>query len=319
MRERVQKIAREMGYRPDATVASLMAQLRSQKTTLGFLNASENPAILDEIATFQEWSRGASSRATELGYGMDFFWLHEAGLTPSRLRQILIARGIRGLIVAALQNDGVLPAAYRELWSDFSCIIIGMRPKKPALHFTANDQFSTAAHAVEELRGLGYKRIGLVINSKIDAWLEHRFSAGFFADHIGTTEDRLPVFDFEKDEPVAFQNWFRINRPDAIVTLHSEIRSWLERSDRKTSGDPGLVHLDREMEMTDWAGMNQNSYCIGVAATEMIVGQLHRNEQGVPDFPKAILIQSNWIPGASARSRKKKNPRARRGFSEKER
>ena len=72
MRERVQKVAQEIGYRPDATLANLMAHLRAgQKTrfqvTLGFLNASEDPVILREIPTFREWVRGATERARELG------------------------------------------------------------------------------------------------------------------------------------------------------------------------------------------------------------------------------------------------------------
>ncbi|MGZ5538072.1 MAG: LacI family DNA-binding transcriptional regulator [Chthoniobacterales bacterium] len=320
MRAHVQKIAEELGYRPNATIASLMAQLRASKTaqfqsTLGFLNASEDSAILREIPTFREWTRGASGRAKELGYSMDFFWLHEPGLTPARLKQILNARGVRGLIVAAMQNNGVLPSAYSELWSEFSCVVIGMRPQNPPLHFATNDQFSTAYHAVEELRKIGYERIGLVINPEIDAWLEHRFSAGFFAGRNGASEGRLPIFGFHKRDAKAFSTWLRRYKPDAIVTLHAEVKGWLRAAHLDTPRDIGLIHLDRESGMTDWAGMNQNSYFIGVAATDMVVGQLHRNDHGIPDFPKAVLIQSQWVPGATVRSAENRKPRARRGFS----
>jgi LacI family transcriptional regulator len=61
--------------------------------------------------------------------------------------------------------------------------------------------------------------------------------------------------------------------------------------------------------------MNQNSYCIGAVATDTIVGQLHRNDRGVPDFPKAVLIQSNWVRGATVCPQESKKPRARRRFS----
>lgn len=324
MRQRVQKIAEQLGYRPNATVASLMAQLRAGKAakfqaTLGFLNASEDSAILREIPTFREWTRGAADRAKELGYGMDFFWLHEPGLTQPRLRQILTARGIHGLIVAAMQNDGVLPVAYQELWSEISCVVIGMRPKKPRLHFAANDQFSTAFRAIEELHQLGYRRLGLIINPKIDAWLEHRFSAGFFAGQNGMGKARLPIFDFQKNGADAFRRWYEKYKPDALVTLHAEIKKWLHDLRLRTPRDVGLIHLDRENGVTDWSGMDQNSYCIGVAATEMIVGQLHRNDHGIPSFPKALLMQSTWVPGATVRAQKTKKPRTRRGFSKRTR
>jgi LacI family transcriptional regulator len=320
MRQHVQKIAEQLGYRPNATLASLMAQLRAGKTakfqsTLGFLNASEDSAMLREIPTFREWTRGAADRAKELGYGMDFFWLHEPGLTPGRLKQILTARGICGLIIAAMQNDGVLPAAYGELWPAFSSVVIGMRPKEPRLHFAANDQFSTAYYAAEELRRLGYERPALVINPKIDAWLEHRFSAGFFAGPSGGNEGRGLTFEFHKDGAQAFGIWYRKNKPDVLVTLHAEIKEWLRALRLNVPRDVGLIHLDRENGVNEWTGMDQNSYCIGVAATDMIVGQLHRNDYGIPDFPKAVLIQSHWVAGATARRLKTKKPRTKRGFS----
>ena len=99
-----------------------------------------------------------------------------------------------------------------------------------------------------------------------------------------------------------------------VVTLHAEIKDWLEGMHLKTPRDVGLVHLDRANNMEEWAGMDQNSYCVGVAATDMIVGQLHRNDQGIPDFPKAVLIQSRWVPGATVRDLKSKKPRTGRGL-----
>jgi len=58
-----------------------------------------------------------------------------------------------------------------------------------------------------------------------------------------------------------------------------------------------LAHLDRHEELLDWSGMHQNSTLVGAAAIDMLVGQLHRNEVGLPDFPKSSIIQSTWIDG----------------------
>ena len=121
--------------------------------------------------------------------------------------KFLQARGIRGLIVAGLQSDGVLPPSHAELWPGFSTVVIGLRPQEPPLHFTSNDQFSTARHAVAALRRSGYSRLGLVINLQIDAWLEKRFSDGFFSGENGS--ERL-LFDFAKTEREAFGRWLRL-------------------------------------------------------------------------------------------------------------
>lgn len=203
MREHVQKVAQQIGYFPNATLANLMAHLRAGRTarfeaTLGFIIASEDPIILREFSTFREWVRGATERARELGYGMDPFWLYEPGITAKRLAEILRARGIRGLIVAGMQNDGTLPASHLDFWNSFTSVVIGMRPKSPSLHFTSNDQFLTGRQATEELLKLDYKRIGLAIDGRIDRWLEHRFSAGFFSHGTSKEQRFTPVFDFQK-------------------------------------------------------------------------------------------------------------------------
>ncbi len=313
MRERVQKVAREIGYRPNATLSSLMAHLRAaQETrfqaTLGFVNASNDPVILREIPTFREWARGATERARELGYGMDEFWLNEPGVTAERLCQILQARGIRGVIIAGIQGDGVLPVSHSDFWDSFTTVVIGLRPQVPALHFTSNDQFLTARQAVEELQGLGYSRIGLVLDRRIDDWLEDRFSAGFFSGITSPPENFAACFDFRKEAFEAFADWYRTNRPDALVTLHLEVGEWLRSLRVEVPRALGLVHLDRQESMTDWAGMDQNNYCIGSSATDMIVGALHRNEQGVPQFARSVTLQSKWIAGATVAPQGSKTP-----------
>jgi LacI family transcriptional regulator len=45
--------------------------------------------------------------------------------------------------------------------------------------------------------------------------------------------------------------------------------------------------------------MNQNNTLVGAAAIDMLIGQLHRNETGLPASPKASFIQSTWIEGPS--------------------
>lgn len=52
------------------------------------------------------------------------------------------------------------------------------------------------------------------------------------------------------------------------------------------------------------AGMNQNSHRIGAAAVDMLVAKLHRNELGVPSFPKTMMIGSTWVSGDSVRGQK---------------
>jgi hypothetical protein len=66
--------------------------------------------------------------------------------------------------------------------------------------------------------------------------------------------------------------------------------------------DIGLVHLDLHAGLKDWAGMRQNNEQIGIAAVDMLVGQLHRNEFGPPPFQKCMFIEGTWVDGETVRA-----------------
>lgn len=304
-RLRIQKLAADMGYRTNATVASLMAQLRASRSpkyqaTLGLLNASSDPRTLTGMHTFREWARGCADRCAQLGYALDEFWLHEPGVGPDRLAKILESRNIQGLVIAALLDEHALPAAFGPLWKKFACVVAGVRPTEPALHFASNDQYATALRAMQEITRLGYRRPGLVIAPKVDALVDWRFSAGFRAAQQALPEAaRLPVFPFGPFEEKNFHAWLAAHEPDAILCLHPEIRGWLQAAKRRVPKDIALAHLDHSDELAGWAGMRQNNRLVGAASVDLVIGQLHRNESGTPAFPKSILLESTWIPGAT--------------------
>ncbi len=306
-RRRIQRVAATMGYRTNATVANLMAQLRasgSQKfhATLGLLNVSSGPATLAAPPAAREWIAGCRDRATLLGYGFESFCLHEPGepgepgITPARLAAILEARGIRGLVIPPIVDPSSLPDSFDLIWRNFACVVVGLRPVWPPLNFSTNDQFSTAFRAVQRLWESGYRRIGLVISPELDSIVDRRYSAGFWAGQE-TRHDcqRLPVFPFHHTGKSSFRTWYAQHRPDAILCIHEEVKTWLEEMRIHVPGMVGLAHLDRTGDLHDWSGMNQNNALVGSAAIDMLVGQLHRNEIGLPDSPKASFTQSTWI------------------------
>ncbi len=306
-RLRIQRLAAESGYAPNAVMAHLLTQLRSGKTsvfqsTLGLVYATRPPEQLNDLATYREWFTACRGRAKQLGYSLDEFMLFEPGMNPERLVKILDARNIRGLVVVGPFDRSVIPPGFDSIWQRSATVVIGVRPVRPALSCAANDQFATAKNAVLALRELGYQRPGLCISFEVDAHIEDRFQGGFgAAQRFLPKSDRLPVFGHRHADRERFIRWVVRYRPDAVITLHEEIKEWLEAARFRVPQDIGVVHLDRAPELEDWAGMRQNHESVGYAAIDTVIGQLHRNEIGVPPFQKCTFTNSTWMPGATVR------------------
>jgi LacI family transcriptional regulator len=306
-RREIQAIAKKMGYQSNAVVSNLMAQLRASKdpkyqATIGLINVSNDKDFLHTNPTFSALNEGIAARCHQTGYGSNEFWLRDPAIDAGRLKQILRARNIRGVVIAGMVDNLKLPAEFDVLWEDLSCVTVGIRPENPAFHFTCNDQFATAQRMGKQLLRLGYTRPGLVVASYIERVIDNRFSAGFYAGgNFCKATEHLPVHDFKPGEKKQFLAWLQKNKPDVIVTTHTEVLAWVAEYGLRWPKEVGLAHLDINKGMEEWSGMNQKNDLVGTFAIDLLVGLLHRNECGPPDSPKCMMIESQWVPGATLR------------------
>lgn len=299
-REKIKKVAERLGYRSNPTVASLMAQLRASRepkfqATLAFLNACPHDSQLKTLATFQSWLSGVRERAHERGYEIDYFWLHDPTISAERQVKILQSRSIKGIIFAAVFEDNAIDEAHYALFPDFASVVIGRKLVSPSPHYACNDQFDAIYSAVAEIKARGYQKIGLVLMEEMDRAVEYRFSAGFGAAHAQCGKSVLPPLYFSDE--TAFTAWYLTHRPDAILVDKPIVKEWVLRL---PGGDQvGLAHLDWDAKLTGWAGVNQNNHQVGMAAVDLLIGQLHRNEYGLPPYPRSIMIGATWVDGDS--------------------
>ena len=304
---RIQKLAVKMGYRPDPVVSHLLAHLRAARvpkyqSTLALLNCSPFADVFDMVRTYGEWREGARAQAAELGYGFDEFWIGGEEMTPGKLERILRSRGIRGVLVAPLFNEGILPAEYMPIWNGFACVVLGKPVVSPPLHSACNDQFSTAFQSVLQASRLGYRRPALVLAPGVDKNVGWRFSGGYRAA-IGDCPRMVDagVFPFDSSRRARFARWFKQERPDVLIGAHAEVLEWVRDLGFDVPGDTGLINLDKNSERPAWAGINQHQPLVGAAGVNLLVGRLHRNETGIPEAPYCAVIPGTWEDGDTVR------------------
>jgi LacI family transcriptional regulator len=312
-RKRVQKLAVDMGYKKNPVIAHLMSELRKTKGprychTLALLNAHADSQAVRRHPTIAAWVAGCRRRAESQGYLFDTFWLGDPELNGARLSRILASRGIKGAIVIGMFNQNRLPEKFEKLWSQVACVVTGVRTHEPTLSFCSVDHHALMLEAVRQVLALGYKRPALVLSHTVDELVEGRFSAGMWIGQQALPpKQRVPNFDkadASEENFEAFRKWYGQHKPDVLLTLHRDIREWLERIGVKVPRDCGLVDLEHNPSAADWAAMEQRNDLSGEAAVDMVISMLHNNEFSVPQFPRATLGSSSWVPGVTVRQQR---------------
>jgi DNA-binding LacI/PurR family transcriptional regulator len=274
-----------------------MSHLRENRkvafqSTLAFINPWSAPG--HDLYHMELLLKGAVERAARYGYALEVLRLKEPGMTTRRFVNILDARGIKGLLIPPL------PAGRGHLsldWSRFSVVVMD-NSMKPDLNRVTSDQFGNMVIALRRLHHLKYRRIGFVQSTFLDQKTDHAWYGAFawYQQTIRET-DRVPALVVPRIDGDALSRWFHKHQPEIIVgILHPEL--W------KSSGlrvPQDVHHASMYVSLNGKAaGIDQNAPLIGSAAVDLLNSQLLRNETGVPEHYKQVLIRGEWVDGPTA-------------------
>lgn len=307
-RRRVQDLAKKTGYHSNALVNALMAQVRKGSR---IAPSGEVVAYLTSHSGEDDWRRhpshlqqfeGAKRRAEELGFMLQPMWLGDRGLGSRQMDRILGARGVRGAILAPLAVDHHT----LELdWAHRAVVTIGYSFRQVPLHRTVHDNVSLMEACYQQLKKLGHKRIGLVLHETDSARVRHLWVTGYLGAQWRFGGARLaPMMfeDFDDDRP--FLKWVKKTRPDAVIGVwRDQPLDWLRNNKISVPAQVGYATLDLGDRVGKIAGMQQDNTSIGMAAMDMLAGQLFRSEIGMPISPKVTLVEGTWMDGPTANRR----------------
>lgn len=308
-RDRIHRIAADLGYRPNPMVAALMKQLRTNRPVapvcnLAWLDFYEDPEAWKQSAVQRGFYAGALARARARNYSLERIQVCAPGMTPSRLNHILESRGIRAVLMSWMRDsDGISSCLPFDL-NRFAVISVGTRYQRPDLSYASDDQYISSCLAIRRLWELGYRRIGYVGEPGIERIVENRFSAGYLTTLTielgGTTLP--PLFTFDDVDVV---EWWHRFRPDAILTSNRLVLRNLRQHGIRVPEDVGLAHLNIE-DCADYApaelaGIKQDNERVGEGAVDFLISQISTNAVGPPEIPRGVLTPSLWVEGPTVR------------------
>lgn len=304
----VRRAAAAVGYRLSPLVAAYMAYVRGTarpglKVNLAVLSAGPEPNAWRETPSWLAFHRGMQRRARELGYGLDHVWMRAPGLTPERLEQVLLARGIRGAVLLPFPDGHGEPTLN---WERLAVATVGYALASPRLNWASSRHYQIIGLTLQELTRLGYRRIGLALPPRADRFAEGTFLARYLL--FQATQPRAArvapfcCHDFGEWSAPRLLQWYRRYRPDAIITMNPQCRTWLQAAGIAVPAKVGLATLDLNAALSDWSGIDECSEAVGVAALDLVIEQLNRAEPGLPPHPKAVLIDGRWVAGSTTRA-----------------
>ncbi len=303
---RVLAAATATGYHHNTLVGQVMRATRRgvAQNHLGTI------AFVTPVADSHEWRatptlcsnwEAARERAESFGFGITEFTLSSRGMTGRRLGEILTARGISGVLLAAFPME---PHEISLPWDDFAFVQVGHRLKLPRLDCVVSDHTEAVTMAARVIAGCGCRRIGLAIEKYQDEITDGRWSLGYAGLRATVPYlAEIPALLPGQMDADLFLKWVDRHAVDCVLTLSTfrnepnHMEAWLARLGRRVPQDVGLASLDVTSVHADWSGVEQHSDEIGRAAVDLLFSKLQAGERGVPRLPRTLQVHGHWHDG----------------------
>jgi LacI family transcriptional regulator len=304
-RLRIKKAADKLGYRPDPMLNSLIAYRKSGNkgiptSSIGYIMNVDGEEGLENSIPRQLFLKGAKTRAQELGFNLDIFYYGGKHYRSKFLNNVLVTRNIRGIILAGFYTH------FTDIeldWDFFSIVKIEAIPFQVKAHTIENNQFQVVRRGFQEMRKLGFKRIGLCVAEHDEKHTQNLFSAGYYVEQAAIPEeDRVPILIFDATEyyddlgsnlPL-ITDWMIKNNVDAVISNWRILGPAAKLASEKLKKEVYAVPLDLVEGQGPGFGMIQNHEAVGASSIEVVASLMQINQRGMAAYSRTNLINGTW-------------------------
>ena len=317
-RQLVSRIAKKLGYRPDPRIIELMKHLRTPAqnrthATIAVLIPEIPHEKLPDYPRLVQMLSGIKGVGNSMGFNIDIFHLAAPNMTLSRIRQILIARNIKGIVVAPFIS-GVAELDFD--FTGFSASTIGYSIVKPRLNRACPDYQQMMDELLTNVSLYGYKRPGLAM-SYLEGGVGHKLFKSSFLYHQSKLppQDRIPILPSADITPTQLQTWIHRYQPDVIISSGVGYHI-LTSLGYHIPRDIGFASIDVSdtPDKINISGADHRHQLVGEEAMKIVLSSLSMNITGIPNYPKTVLADSHQHMGTTLTPQ---TPAAKKHFSRK--
>lgn len=298
-RRRIQGIAERLGYRRDPEIARLMEHLRTSRARRSDSKIAIIVPELDRqaLATYfpiTEMVTGIQSQADAAGFETERFFLTDQGMTPARLRSILVARSVKGIIVAPYASGvGTLDMDM----TGFCAATCGYSIIRPSLHRVCPNYLQMMDELIDHMQRLHLHRVGFVMTYHRGG-IGHKLltSAYLYYQSLLPEQERIQILPLENVNERDLTAWLHRYKPEAVISS-GRVFNLLQGMGLAIPGDLYFANIDLSEPPRQAAGMDHRYQLVGSEAVNLVLTQFTLNLTGVPATPKVVLVDSHRRDG----------------------
>ena len=301
-RLRVKRIAERLGYAPDPALSALVAHRSRMRvlrdfSVIGLVSNWSTPTAWSALPSAAQAMQGAIHRGRELGYTVQHLWTGSHGTSPGRFSTILKNRGIRGLILAPLEN----PEMSLDLdWTAFSAVSIERADHYPKVHHVVPNHYADLLLCWKKLRALGYNRVGLAVRQDLAARFSHQWEAAhdYARSRAPTPLEPVPILELHPHRQLEqIRHWIRTHRPQAVIGRCDNFSAAAAAEGLSVPRDIGYVSLNIVDDEPGCTGIDQHRDIMGALAIDVLNGLMQRNQRGFQPASIGTQVDGSWREG----------------------
>src|SRR5688572_882188 len=296
-RERIKRLASELGYHPDPELSRLMNHLRASRTARGRIGVAlidfyPTPDFVENVYNAKIRS-GAERRAQELGFSITSMHAADYKLSLPNLLKVIRARGLEGALI--LPSVVPLELDTSVNWNGISVVATSKSILAPRFHCVVPNQFGSAMRLLETLQGQGHQRICAVFDELFDERTGHNFTAAVNWRPAGRATLIVPQAASPSDRAELVAGWLAEQRPDAVFAQSDAVIAAIPRlRSVKPRMDFQVISLGAH-NSAGFSYLDERADLVGSGAIDLLGGMMYYHETGIPVHPRTTLIDGKLV------------------------